>query len=87
MGFVDNDLIKLDSGVHPPDVGVVSEGRKLRVTTCLIYHAVKYSPPPLCDNFISTHGLMLSMSLKPSGVEQPECVARYCEVFSLVQVI
>lgn len=30
---------------------------------------------------------MLSMSLKPSGVEQPECVALYCEVFSLVQVI
>lgn len=34
-----------------------------------------------------THGLMLSMSLKPSGVEQPECVALYCNVFSLVQVI
>lgn len=33
------------------------------------------------------HGLMLSMSLKPSGVEQPECVALYCSVFSLVQVI
>lgn len=34
-----------------------------------------------------THGLMLSISLKPSGVEQPECVALYCNVFSLVQVI
>lgn len=30
---------------------------------------------------------MLSMSLKPSGVEQPECAALYCAVFSLVQVI
>lgn len=36
---------------------------------------------------VSAHGLMLSMSLKPSGVEQPECVALYCVVFSLVQVI
>lgn len=23
MGFVDDDLVELDSGVHPPDVGVV----------------------------------------------------------------
>lgn len=30
---------------------------------------------------------MLSMSLKPSGVEQPECVTLYCVVFSFVQVI
>lgn len=34
-----------------------------------------------------THGLILSMSLKPSGVEQPECAALYWAVFSLVQVI
>lgn len=36
---------------------------------------------------VAPHGLMLSMSLKPSGVEQPECVALYCAAFSLVQVI
>lgn len=41
----------------------------------------------LDEYFFSAHGLMLSMSLKPSGVEQPECVALYCMVFSLVQVI
>lgn len=43
--------------------------------------------PLLYEYHVSAHGLMLSMSLKPSGVEQPECVALYCMVFSLVQVI
>lgn len=25
MGFVDDDLVELDSRVHPPDVGVIPE--------------------------------------------------------------
>lgn len=28
MGFVDDDLVELDGGVHPPDVGVVPEGKQ-----------------------------------------------------------
>lgn len=28
MGFVDNDLIELDSSVHPSDIGMVPEGIK-----------------------------------------------------------
>lgn len=28
MGFVDNDLVELDGGVHPPDVGMVPEGKR-----------------------------------------------------------
>lgn len=59
---------------------------KTHLTTCRInYDQRDISPPG--EFVISAHGLMLSMSLKPSGVEQPECVALYCEVFSLVQVI
>lgn len=28
MGFVDDDLVELDGGVHPPDVGVVPEEKR-----------------------------------------------------------
>lgn len=31
MGLVDNDLVELDSGVHPPDVGVVPEGKQAHI--------------------------------------------------------
>lgn len=80
MGFIDDDLVEFDGGVHPPDVGVIPERREKEFNNL----SVKRSDP---DYLQPTHGLMLSMSLKPSGVEQPECVARYCDVFSLVQVI
>lgn len=38
VGFVDDDLVELDGGVHPPDVGVVPEGE----TRC-IYQPVKFT--------------------------------------------
>lgn len=31
VGFVDDDLVELDSGVHPPDIGVVPAGKQERV--------------------------------------------------------
>lgn len=27
VGFVDDDLVELDGGVHAPDIGVVPEGK------------------------------------------------------------
>lgn len=28
MGFVNDNLVELDGGVHPPDVGVIPEGKQ-----------------------------------------------------------
>lgn len=28
MGFVHDDLVELDSGVHPPDIGMVPAGKR-----------------------------------------------------------
>lgn len=30
VGFIHDDLVEFDGGVHPPDVGVVSESRQRR---------------------------------------------------------
>lgn len=78
VGLVDDDLVELDGRVHSSDVGVVPAQRKGHVNGGASQRGRCWSSP---------YGLMLSMSLKPSGVEQPECVARYCELFSFVQVI
>lgn len=85
MGFVDDDLVEFDGRVHPPDVGVIPEKTKGKKNPVNQQLTSRFVVACLCS--CSAHGLMLSMSLNPSGVEQPECVALYCDVFSLVQVI
>lgn len=44
MGLVDNDLVELDGGVHPPDVGVVPGNKENRTQFFDILRTIREDP-------------------------------------------